>query len=313
MRNGLTYTHPGQGNTDIVERAGPIDPEVGVVAAWNSDGQLIGCVVNFACHATTSPGGISANYIYYLERVIRGVMGKDVVVVFTAGASGDVTQVDNLSPTRHPKPEQWARLVGGRVGAEAVKVMLSIERSPDFVVDARSNVLEIRRRVPRPDRVQQALELVQKPRDSVDRTEYTFAKETVLLDAKLAKEPIADVEVQAIQVGPAVFASNPAEYFCQYGLDIKKGSPFPLTFPVSLANGCVGYVPTEEAFGNRGGGYETRLTSYSNLEITAGRQMVDAAIKLAETMKPGPVPIRDAAPPFTDNAWEYGAVPPELE
>ena len=311
MHSGLTYTHPGQGNTDIVERAGPIDPEVGIVAAWNGDGQLIGCVVNFACHATTSPGGISANYIHYLEQVIRGVMGKDVVVVFTAGASADVTQVDNLSSTRHPKPEQWARLVGGRVGAEAVKVMLSIERSPDFAVDARSNVLKIRRRVPRPERVKQALELVQKPRDGVDRTEYTFAKETVLLDAKLAKEPAADVEVQALQVGPAVFVSNPAEYFCQYGLDIKKGVPFPLTFPVSLANGCVGYVPTEEALGPHGGGYETRLTSYSNLIPTAGRMIADASIVLAKQLTPGQIPTRPARPPFHGNGWSYGNLPPQ--
>jgi neutral ceramidase len=82
---------------------------------------------------------------------------------------------------------------------------------------------------------------------------------------------------------------------------------------VSLANGCVGYVPTEEAFGSRGGGYETRLTSYSNLEITAGTQMVHAAIKLAKSMKPGQTPTRGPAPPFAKNAWEYGSVPPELD
>jgi len=54
--------------------------------------------------------------------------------------------------------------------------------------------------------------------------------------------PEAEVEVQAIQVGPVVLVSNPSEYFVQYGLEIKKGSKFPFTFPVELANGCTGYV-----------------------------------------------------------------------
>ena len=31
--------------------------------AWDEEGKLLGCVVNYACHATTSPGGISANWI----------------------------------------------------------------------------------------------------------------------------------------------------------------------------------------------------------------------------------------------------------
>ncbi len=314
MRDGRTVTHPGQGNPDIVEPAGPTDPEVGVVGAWDASGKLLGCVVNFACHATTSPGGISANYICYLEKAIQGYFSKDTIVVFLAGASGDITQVDNRSPYKNPTGERWAQLVGGRVGAEAVKVLLGVEPGALAPVAARTKVWPIRRRVPDPERVRQALAAVEHdPPARGDRTEWTFAKETVLLDAKLKREPAVEVEVQAVQVGPAVFLTTPAEYFCAYGLEQKAHSGFPFTFPVSLANGCVGYVPTEEAFGPSGGGYETRLTSYSNLEVTAGRQMCDAGLALAKQLRPGAVPAPPKALPFAGQAWTYGNVPPQIK
>ncbi len=313
MKNGLTYTHPRQGNPDIVDVAGPTDPEVGVIGAWAKEGKLIGCIVNFCCHATTSAGGISANYIYYLEKAVRGFFGDDVVVVFTAGACGDVTQVDNLSPYRSPSGERWAQLVGGRVGAEAVKVLLSMYADKLTPIAAKMKVLKIERRVPSRERVKHCYEIVKRPPRQVGGIVWTFAKEIVLLDDKIRREPVADVEVQAIQLGPAVLLSNPAELFCQLGLQIKRGSPFPYTFPVQLANGCVGYVPTEEAFGPHGGGYETRLTSYSNLAITAGTQIVRASLELARSLKPGPVAQPPPAPPFNGQPWSYGNVPPELK
>lgn len=313
MKDGLSFTHPGQGNPNLVEPAGPVDPEVGVIGAYDAKGKLTGCVVNFSCHATTSPGGISANYIYYLEQVVRGAFGPDVIVVFVNGACGDITQVDNQSPYSYPKPEQWARMVGGCVGAEAVKVLLKAEPGGDVPVDFASRVLTFNRRIPTPERVKQCTELVQKDPKDVDPTTWTFAKEIVLLNALIAAKPTAEAEVQAIQVGPAVLISDPAEYFCQFGLDLKKGSPFPLTFPVELANGCVGYVPTEEALGPHGGGYETRLTSYSNLEPTAGRKMVEVGLELAGKMKPGRIPTRPPHAPFGGAGWTYGSVPPELK
>lgn len=311
MKSGVTYTHPGQNNPEVLEYAGPTDPAVGVLGAWDSAGKLLGCVVNFACHATTSPGGISANYVYYLERTIRGSVGQEAIVVFLQGYSGDVTQVDNLSPYVFPNGERWAEIVGGRIGAEAVKTLLLMEPGRLVPLDARSKLLKINRRTPDPERVKRCLELVQKDPKDVGATEWAFAKEIVLLDALRAVSPVAEIEVQAIQIGPVVLLANPGELFCQYGLETRSRSPFPITFPVGYANDFTGYVPTEEAFGPHGGGYETRLTSCTNLEVQAGRRMVDAALELARQMKPGDEPKPQRAP--EGKPWTYGNVPPELE
>ncbi len=315
MKDGRTMTHPGLGNPEIVEPAGPVDPEVGVVGAWDArdPNKLLGCVVEFACHATTSPVGISANYIHYLEKAIQGYYGKGCVVVFLAGASGDITQVDNRSPSKYPDGDRWAQIVGGKVGAEALKVLLTIEPGTPGPVEARSKTWEIRRRPPSAARVEAALAIVGGDGSKVDPSDWTFAKETVLLDALIRKEPAVEVEVQAVQVGPALFVTTPAEYFCRFGLEIKAASGFPFTFPVSLANGSVGYVPTADAFGPQGGGYETRLTSYSNLDIAAGDQMRDAGIALARQLEPGAPIEPPRRPPFTGKPWAYGNNRPERE
>lgn len=315
MKSGLTFSHPGAGNPDILGYAGPTDPQVGVIGVWDLKSNLLGVVVNYACHGTTSPGGISASWIGSMEQTLRGATGNAALpVVFLQGASGDVTQVDNLTKFQNPAPEEWWAIVGGRVGAEAFKTLLLIRRgaSANIPIDVRQKVWSIKRRLPTPEKVKKATELVKQDPKVVGTTEWTFAKETVMLDAIARVRPEVEVEVQALQIGPCVLVTNPAEYFNQYGLDIKQGSKFPFTFPVELANGIVGYVPTEEALGPNGGGYETRLTSYTNLEVSGGRQMADAGIALANQLTPGPVPQPPPAPPYRA-PWAYGNLPPELK
>ncbi len=312
MKDGMTYTHPGQLNPDISKVAGPIDPEVGVIGTWNKAGKCIGCIVNFACHSTTNPGGISANWVYYMEQTIKGALGKECIVVFLQGASGDVTQVNNRNPNKNRAGEDWARFVGANVGAEAVKILLSIPRSTSFPISTSREFINIKRRMPSEEKVSKSMAMVKKRPEEVGKTDWVFAKETVMLDSFGKQHPTHTVEIQAIQLGPVVLISNPAEFFCELGLKIKAGSQFPLTFPVSMANDCVGYVPTLEAFSLNGGGYETRLTSYSNLEITAGNQIVDQSLKLIEPLKPGPLPDFQKAPVFNGEPWNYGNVPPEI-
>jgi len=312
MKNGRTFTHPGKGNPDIGCPAGPIDPEVGVIAAWDQRGKPLGCVVNFGCHGTTRPGGISADWVYYLERTIRGVMGSDAVVVSLLGACGDVTQIDNLSSRALEVGEAAARRVGQCVGAEALKVMVKADPGDLVPIAARREILGIRRLKPSPQRLERAVEIAQQNPDDFGVVEWNFAKKLVLLDALVARSPVADVEVQAVQIGPAVFLASPAEFFAQSGLDIKARSHFPFTFVVEMANGCVGYTPPEEEFGKHGGGLETRLSEYRNLVPTACSQIVEASVRLAQGLTPGRVPEPEQAPPYSA-PFASGTAPPELE
>ncbi len=315
MKNGQTHTHPRYGNPDMLKPAGPIDPEVGVIGVWDKkSGQILGCVVNFACHATTSPGGISANYPWYLEKVIKDVMGDKIVTVFLNGASGDITQVNNQTPIQMKSGEGMAKIVGGSVAAEALKQLWRMPRGTEVTVDAQQEVMRIARRKPSKAHLDAARKNV-KDEDfkKKEPAAWTFAKETVLLDALIQSEPVRDVEIHAVKVGPAVFVTTPAEYFTQFGLDQKKAIQFPYVWPVSLANGCVGYVPTEEALSPTGGGYETRLTSYSNLIPKAGTMMRDKGIELAAKMKADPEPEGKKLAPFKGTGWKYGNVPPEVD
>jgi neutral ceramidase len=309
MKTGVTNTHPRPGNPDLVKPAGPVDGTVTVLGVFNDAKQLTGCVVNYSCHATTSPPGISANWIYWMERAIRGAFGEGVVVVFLQGFSGDVTQVDNLDTGRVPMGIEYGRLVGGRVGAEAVKVLLSMEPGAPGDVNSVSMRHPEGMRMPGEERIRKAWETVRAASEKRG-AEYVFAKEIVLLEAMQKKARSVDVELQAIAIGPMAFAAAPGEMFVELGLAIRKASPFAYTSPVSLANGCVGYVPTREAFAETGGGYEQRLSSYTNLVPEAGDRMVRESLALLAKLKPGTVPKREAGAAFT-KGWDYGAVGPD--
>ena len=50
MRDGTVRTHGSFKDPDALGFEGPIDPEVGVLAARGKDGKILGALVTYACH-----------------------------------------------------------------------------------------------------------------------------------------------------------------------------------------------------------------------------------------------------------------------
>ena len=278
MKDGSVKTHPGKTNPDIVAPAGPIDPDVGVIAVENAQGELLGCIVNFALHGTTMGGDlISADWPYYLRQTIRGGIGSDIGVVFLNGACGDITQVDNQSPRPAEFGEAWARRVGMSVGAEVLKVLARAEFAPDAPLGTAAETLALPiRDLAGSDEELLARETPASGLGSGGRDVYL--RETRLVREMKAKSSTVDVEVQALRIGNAAIVSNPTEFFCELGLSIKRGSPWRPTLVAELANGYAGYAPTAEAY--QGGGYETRTARSSFLAPGAGEQIAEASVRL---------------------------------
>src|SRR5205823_1930807 len=154
----------------------------------------------YACHATTFSGGVSADYICYLEKTIQGAGtrgaggGAGVSVLFLPGAAGDVTQVNNQSLRAREFGETSSRFVGTRIGAEAVKVMVTATPGELSPLSATTRTLRIRRRPPGAARLEASRRLVAEGLQRGDRsTAWTFAKEILILEYLVQSQPEVDV------------------------------------------------------------------------------------------------------------------------
>jgi neutral ceramidase len=281
MRDGSQATHPGKGNKEIVKSAGPIDPDVGVIAVRAPGGELLGVFVNFACHLTVMGGtGFSADYVYNLRDTLRKHYQKPALPVgFLLGAAGDVTQVDNLRPGREAG-EAWSAMFGLALGAEVVQTVERLEWKKEVEIHA------IRKTVPIPIRELEDSKTIEKPAIGLGAgtvADDAYARERERLAKERAVRPVIDCEVQGIAIGDLGIVTNGAEFFCQLGLDIKAASPFTRTWVVSLANQWIGYVATASAY--YAGGYEPRTARSAKMAPWAGQALVETSLVVLKALK----------------------------
>ncbi len=89
------------------------------------------------------------------------------------------------------------------------------------------------------------------------------------------------VEIHAFRLDTqTAIVTMPGELFTEFGIDLKKRSPFPNTILIELADADIAYIPTVQAF--KEGSYET---INSRLMPGGGEEMINQAVKILEDLR----------------------------
>ena len=288
---------------NFVRREGPEDDELKILVAEGLHGDVLGGLVNFACHPTVmgSEPVYSADFCGPLVDELSRRHGG--CFAFLQGAAGNLWSIDMSTPDgMSNRGSEYAHRMARALADKADEALASARAVDGDTVRMAREVLHIPQRRPTAKQVELAKWYLEDAPEEINEDEFTrqmrgraftffhnspdvqrwFAREAIGMwewqRRAGTREMLDDVEIQAIAVGDVAFVGYPAEYFTEFGLRTKAESPFEHTFVLELANGCHGYVPTREAFGH--GGYETRLALSSHLIPEAGDAMCDAGVGL---------------------------------
>lgn len=280
--------NPGVGNPDLLEPAGPTDPEVPVLAVQSLTGRPIALLANYSLHYVggTGSGEVSADYYGMFGKKMDELMGipglhSPFVAIMSNGTSGDINNINFRGG--QPKPSgQYGQMsaVANTLAAEVFKVIQSIQYQDWVDLNAYQKEITVGVRKPSKGELERARKIMQNaPGSNMKTMEEIYARETVLISDYPSEKKII---LQAFRIGDLAIAAIPAEVFVEIGLEIKQKSPFTTTFSISLANGYNGYLPTPEH--HRLGGYETWRARSSYMEENASVKITQTLLDLLDTL-----------------------------
>ncbi len=279
MKDGSVRFNPGQRNPDIVRVAGPIDPQVGLVACYARQEELpLAMIVSFALHLDTVGGTeYSADYPGYVQEHLSERFGADFTSLFGAGTCGDINHVDVTVQGRRSAAE-IGKLLAQTVEQEVPR--LSIVAEPDLGVR--------RATVEAPLQVfsTQEIDAARRNMEFVDSRRLSFLERVEaykIMAVQQRESRTLPIEVQVFRLSrDTAIVTLPGEVFVELGIAIKSESPFPTTLVVELANDAPGYIPTRQAFAE--GSYET---VNSRIQSGSGEKMVETAVRLLNELASG--------------------------
>jgi hypothetical protein len=279
--------NPGSGDPDLVEPAGPTDPEVSFLSVRSAEGRPIALLANYSLHYVGGvPGGhISADYFALFAHRIEELLGAEdqdppFVGILSNGTSGDVNNIDFRSSGERKEPFEKMREVADEVAEAVNRAHQSIEFHDRVRLGAAAEELTLAARVPTEDQISYAREVLGRPEDAkpYHRLERFYA-ERVLRAADGPEE--VTILLQALRIGEVGIAAIPFEVFVETGLEIKERSPFERSFTIELANGSFGYLPTPRH--HELGGYETWLGT-NRVETQASEKIRDVILGLFDRL-----------------------------
>jgi neutral ceramidase len=279
--------NPGK-HPDLLEPAGPTDPDVSFISVQSLTGKPIALLANYSLHYV---GGlpsdhISADYFAVFADRIQELLKADrqdppFVGIMSNGTSGDVNNINVKAPTEKRPAYEKMRLVADDVAKEVLRVYNTTPHREWVPLKAVQTEIALRVRRPTPELITWAQEVISRP-DTVrprHRLEKTYAERT--LQMREWPEQI-NILLQAFRIGELGVAAIPFETFAETGLEIKTKSPYKPSFTIELANGGYGYLPTPEQ--HELGGYETWLST-NRVEKDATRKIVATLMDLFSKLK----------------------------
>ncbi len=240
---------------------GPTDPSVSVLRIDDGDGRPLALLANAACHPVVLDGdfyGWSGDYVGVARRVVEAEL--DLPLLFLQGACADI------NPAK--RGPDGLRATGLQLAGEALRLWASAEtHEPDRLAAVATSLTLPLTDLPELDEAkrqeQEALQALARAEVAPpSRGLSLYGYRMLARAAQRVREqvergdrhPIAEVDLQAMSLGPVTVVGAACEPFCQTGLTVKTQSPRqPVVFS-GYTNGVVGYIPTAGEY--QFGGYE---------------------------------------------------------
>ncbi len=280
--------NPGIGNPNLLEPAGPIDPDVAVLSIQGLNGEPIALLANYSLHYVGGTGRdeVSADYFGAFCNRLHEMMGqskseKPFIAMLSNGSSGDINNIDfSASEAKPLPPYEKINQVANILAGEVFKVQQQIKYHQWVPLDVSQREITLSVRQPTREEVLEAKEILANKEESVlTKLEDIYARETILLDGYPSE---MDLILQVLRIGDLAISAAPCEIFVEIGMEIKEESPFGQTVIISLANGYNGYLPTPKH--HKLGGYETWRARSSYLEVDASVKITHVLIDLLHAL-----------------------------
>lgn len=279
--------NPGVGNPNLVEPAGPTDPQVWFISVQSTEGRPIALYANYSLHYVggVGAGHISADYYGAFADRIQELLGADrldppFVGAMSNGTSGDINNINFRGGQPKQPPYGQIRLVANDVAQEVARVCKTLNYHDWVPLGVAQKELTLGLRLPPKEEVEKAREVMRQSKafPRMETSEQVYARETVLLSEFPAE---VSAPLQVLKIGELRVSAIPAEVFVEIGLELKRRHP--VSFTVSLANAYHGYLPTPEQ--HQVGGYETWRARSACLETNASTKIVAGLEELFERLK----------------------------
>jgi hypothetical protein len=259
MRDGSVRFNPGDPD-NALRPAGPTDPGLPLLLLRRADdGKAIAVLANYSLHYIGDHDGnkICSDYFGEFSRLTKERFGDSCVALLTHGASGDINNSNHqkLPEPWYPaemKPRQRSGIIAGMLLDQVQKIWDSADWHDEAVLAATQDIYDLKVRKISGDEIEQA------KREEADESLEIIARHYATERLELLKFPDTLPQVvSSLRVGDWAASTLTGEIFCQFGLDVKHASPFPVTALIELANGYGGYTPTRYSYAL--GAYETWL------------------------------------------------------